>query len=275
MRPNWERSQRRGPAPRPAFACPSGAATVPARRRSKGQALAEFALVLPLMMVLLLAAADFGRVFQSWVELNQAVRVAANFAAQNPDAWGSPGDAAALAEYDRQVRTEVAGINCTMPTTIPAPSFPSGTGTGSPATVTITCTFRVMFPILGDIVGDNTRVTAASTFPIRAGIINGAPVDLVPPTATPIPLQTPTPVPTPTAVPTATPAPTPTPVAMCTVPNVVGKNPSSAANEWSHAGFLAPLIFSPQVPPSYKVGHQNLTSGSSQPCGSAVMTVRP
>jgi hypothetical protein len=51
------------------------------RTASRGQALVEFALVLPLLMVLLLGIADFGRVFQAGIAEEAAVRDAAEAAA--------------------------------------------------------------------------------------------------------------------------------------------------------------------------------------------------
>jgi len=49
---------------------------------SKGQSLVEFALVLPMLLVLLLGLADFGRVFMSGITLEAAARNAAEAAAQ-------------------------------------------------------------------------------------------------------------------------------------------------------------------------------------------------
>ena len=44
---------------------------------SRGQAMVEFALVLPLLALLLVVAIDFGRVFFGWVSLTNAARVGA------------------------------------------------------------------------------------------------------------------------------------------------------------------------------------------------------
>jgi len=52
------------------------------RTASRGQALVEFGLVLPLLMVLLLGVADFGRVFQAGIAEEAAVRNAAEAAAE-------------------------------------------------------------------------------------------------------------------------------------------------------------------------------------------------
>jgi len=50
------------------------------RKHSRGQAVVEFALVLPVMMLVLLIAVDFGRLFFSYIQVNNAAREAANYA---------------------------------------------------------------------------------------------------------------------------------------------------------------------------------------------------
>ena len=74
-----------------------------ARRSPRGQSLVEFALVLPMLIVLLLGVADFGRVFSSGITVEAAARNGAEVAAQeylrNPpgplaDPAPLPGDAA-------------------------------------------------------------------------------------------------------------------------------------------------------------------------------------
>ncbi|CAN5198787.1 hypothetical protein BH23CHL9_BH23CHL9_04030 [soil metagenome] len=55
-------------------------------RTTRGQGLVELALILPLLLLLLLGAIDFGRVFFGWVAVTNASRVGANYAATHPDA---------------------------------------------------------------------------------------------------------------------------------------------------------------------------------------------
>ena len=54
------------------------------RHKSRGQSFVEFALVAPVLLLLLLITLDFGRMFMSYVTLNNAARVAANFGSVNP-----------------------------------------------------------------------------------------------------------------------------------------------------------------------------------------------
>ncbi len=51
-------------------------------RSRRGQSLVEFALVLPMLLVLLLGVADFGRVFQAGITIEAAARNGAEAAAQ-------------------------------------------------------------------------------------------------------------------------------------------------------------------------------------------------
>ncbi len=63
------------------------------RRRTggaRGQGLVEFALVAPVLLLILLLALDFGRAFYSWINLQNASRIGANFAALNTQAGKVP-----------------------------------------------------------------------------------------------------------------------------------------------------------------------------------------
>ena len=68
----------------------------PPVRGRRGQTLVEFALTLPLLLLLLLGIIEFGRIFQAWVTLQNAARTAARYAVtgrydqtifQNTDAY--------------------------------------------------------------------------------------------------------------------------------------------------------------------------------------------
>lgn len=50
------------------------------RRKRKGQTLAEFALTLPILLVLMFGIIEFARIFQAWVTLQNAARAAARYA---------------------------------------------------------------------------------------------------------------------------------------------------------------------------------------------------
>jgi PKD repeat protein len=144
------------------------------RRRSRGQSLVEFAITLPVILLIVMVGIDFGRVFLGWVNLNNTARIAANYAAANSKLL-SAGNAAALASYRQLVANDARTINCALPNPIPAPSYPSGTDLGDDAQVSITCRFGIITPIISSVLGSPIDVSAASVFPIRTGIVAGVP----------------------------------------------------------------------------------------------------
>jgi Flp pilus assembly protein TadG len=255
------------------------------RRSAAGQSLVEFALVLPVLALLMLIALDFGRVFLGWVQLTNAARIAANFAATNPTGWDATANPSVAVEFQRLVDAETARIDCTLPATIADPTFPAGRDIGAPAKVTITCSFSLMTPLISAVVGNPVRVSADAAFPIRAGLITGIPIDPGLPTPAPTPTPTPTPTPAPSSTPTPTPTPSPTPRLNCVVPDFVGKSTKFAQDLWGTsghggtpgAGFLTNLIFNPLVSNNnnYTIGHQSIAGGIQQPCAGTSMTVSP
>lgn len=86
------------------------------------------------------------------------------------------------------------------------------------------------------------------------------------------PTAVPTPAPTATLIPTAEPTPEPTasPRVICTVISLIGVNTSNAQVTWATAGFAGTVMFSPGIPPQYKIGWQSLTPGDEVPCTSDV-----
>ncbi len=152
-------------------------------QRSRGQSLVEFGLVLPVLLLLTLIALDFGRVYLGYINLQNIARIAANFAADNPDAWTAPGDLTAQAEYKNEILNEAKASDCTLPTVagatvVPTPTFTDEGGNGATndlgdlATVGISCNFRLITPIISSIVGTNGNlaVSASAAFPIKSGL---------------------------------------------------------------------------------------------------------
>jgi Flp pilus assembly protein TadG len=56
------------------------------RRRQSAQSLTEFALILPVLMLILLGVVDFGRVFYYWTSIANAAREGARYAITHPTA---------------------------------------------------------------------------------------------------------------------------------------------------------------------------------------------
>ena len=60
---------------------------IPRRRPSAGQSVAEFAIILPVILLLLIGIADLGRLYTSVVAVESAAREAADFGAFDADYW--------------------------------------------------------------------------------------------------------------------------------------------------------------------------------------------
>lgn len=78
-------------------------------RRSSGQAVTEFAIVVPVMMMILLGIADFGRLFASAVAVEAAGREAADYGAFDASYWTTSNVATTVNEMQRRACTAAAG----------------------------------------------------------------------------------------------------------------------------------------------------------------------
>ncbi len=87
------------------------------RRRMRGQSVAEFALILPLMLAFLGLSIDFARVFQAWLTLESATRDAAEAAATNASSSG-----AALTIARRTVCLQAQNVPGFTPSASPSPN---------------------------------------------------------------------------------------------------------------------------------------------------------
>lgn len=200
---------------------------LPWRRQkvSRGQALVEFAMVLPIIALLLVMAIDFGRVFYGWVALNNAARIGANYAASNAEAWFGTDNTtkqAQRAEYIQEIVKDSQAINCSPrpdASNIPAPTFTAADGVtpvigipplGSQARIELSCEMGLITPLASNFFGGGLQLAAASTFTVRSGSIAGIPVGGVVPTATASATATATPTASATATGTASASPTPT-----------------------------------------------------------------
>lgn len=187
---------------------------------SRGQALVEFAFVLPILALLLVMALDFGRVFFGWIAVQNAARIAADFAAGNSSTWGS--DDTQL--YQRLVLDDMRAINCGPPppdsdgqwdvADVPDPVFLDMDGNGEEMNdgdhvqVTLGCRFDVITPLASLIVGNPVELSATATFAINQIIVPAIP----------------TPEPTP-------PGPCPDPVALFTIQETPPKGPGGNATD--------------------------------------------
>ncbi len=174
-------------------------------RRHRGQALVEFALILPIFFMLLAGTLDLGRVAYAQITVTNAAREGAMEAAHQAGngaisyVAGQPCDTSTntvmcrvqLESRDSWVSIQPSDVNLTC-----NPSCTSGIG--NMVTVSVTGHMTLITPLLAGFFGGNTDISFAQS--------STAQIETLPPPG-------PTPVPTATPTPTPTPSPSPTPTA--------------------------------------------------------------
>ena len=174
--------------------------------------MVEFALVLPMLALLLVLTIDLGRVYFGWVALTNASRVGANYAANNAE-WTSDDQIA----FEALINADAAARNCDLD----PPGAPQFSRAGVPvtdpelgdyATVDLTCSFELVTPLASQVLGTGSiALSAESIFPVRDGCASCPP----PP-----------------------PAPEPQPPNQCReIPEVAGLSVAGARLAWQSAGF--------------------------------------
>jgi PKD repeat protein len=192
---------------------------------TRGQALVELALILPILLMFVAGAVDLGRVFYGQITVTNAAREGALEGAVNPTSWqaGQPCNKTSnrvMCRTQNEARNSFVTIAQSDVTMTCVPDCSAGTS-GSPHTVVVSVRghFTLLLPLLNLLVGGpNLTLTASAS-----AMIAMAPTGGIAPTPTPSPSPSPTPTPTPTpsasASPTPTPTPTPTPAPpICSTP---------------------------------------------------------
>jgi Flp pilus assembly protein TadG len=77
---------------------------------SRGQSVAEFAMVAPVLLLLLVGVADFGRVFYTAIELNNAARAGTQYGIQSP---ASGADTAGMIQAAENDGSGISGLTAT------------------------------------------------------------------------------------------------------------------------------------------------------------------
>jgi Flp pilus assembly protein TadG len=123
------------------------------RRRTRGQALVEFAMVLPIFILLLAGMLDFGSALYSRMTVINAAREGARAAVTAPDKTLIQGVVSTAVSNASNGLSIGASATCVAIKTTPAPcNFGSGAGTlakpGDAVDVTVTYTYQTFFPFL-------------------------------------------------------------------------------------------------------------------------------
>jgi len=77
-------------------------------RSIRGQAVVEFAVIVPILLALVGATTDFARVYSTWIAVHSATRAAAEYLATNPDKNVTSANAGTIAAG--AINDEVSGV---------------------------------------------------------------------------------------------------------------------------------------------------------------------
>jgi PKD repeat protein len=160
--------------------------------RWRGQAVVEFALILPVFLLLLLIAVDFGRLFFTHVEVNNAAREGAHFAAKSPtDTLGIATRVGLETNTQSQQGAQSALLTTTeicadyLGASIACSSAAAGVGRGNTIRVNVSQPFTFFTPLINGFFNNNLVLNASAT----ATVLDyaAAPGATSPPGACPLP----------------------------------------------------------------------------------------
>ncbi|MBO9370827.1 MAG: pilus assembly protein [Chloroflexi bacterium] len=115
-------------------------------RKQRGQSLVEFALVLPLLILLLGGVLELGRLFFAYVAVTDAAAEGATYASIYPRATIHQITERAQAASGGLIQLDPSMVQVQRPVLT----------AGAPITVTVTYPFRLITPLLGDLVPGRT-----------------------------------------------------------------------------------------------------------------------
>jgi Flp pilus assembly protein TadG len=144
-------------------------------RDERGVALVEFALLLPVLVVLLFGMLDFGKAFNYWIDGTHLANEGARWAVvnRNPSTSGQT-----LQEYIRSQATTAEyrnGGSTSVPDALKVCiTFPNGTrNVGDPVKVTVRTTYRWMGVLTAEVPGlTDTTLQGTSTMRLEVAPTN-------------------------------------------------------------------------------------------------------
>lgn len=138
------------------------------RNSQRGAVLVEFALVMPLLLVLLLGIVEFGRVLNYWIDETHLANAAARWAAvdKNPGPEGTL-QGSILSEADTRELREGGTKSVPSPAQV-CIAFPDGKAeVGDPVEAQVSVEFNWL-PFVGEAIGvTTTTLTSSSTMRIE------------------------------------------------------------------------------------------------------------
>ncbi len=122
------------------------------RKASRGQSLVEFAMVLPILLILIFGIIEFGMGLRSYISLTNATREGARFAAVGnaPGAYPTDCTGSVATTVVGRVCVAVEGLDLADFTNVSV-SYPNGSSPGNDVRVQADYTYNFITP-LGDLI---------------------------------------------------------------------------------------------------------------------------
>ena len=139
------------------------------RERQRAQAVVEFALIIPVFILLLLMAVDFGRFFFTYIQLNNSAREAVAYAAFNPTTDNASLATIARREANVQGQRGEGAITATSSCVddagiaVACVDATGGAGAGNRITVRLNGTFTFLTPLIGMFWSGGLPVSTSAT----------------------------------------------------------------------------------------------------------------
>ena len=144
------------------------------RRHSKGQALVELAIVLPVMLFLLLGALDLGRLFYAKITVANAAKEGAFVAASGKGTFSASACSASNTVMCAATSEATGGFVTVSSANVTASVCPANATFGSTASVTVKASFHAITPFIGAMLGGQDILLGATAnaqcavFPVAA-----------------------------------------------------------------------------------------------------------
>jgi hypothetical protein len=164
-------------APAPVPATGGGERALRRLRSERGVALTEFALILPVLMLLLIGMLEFGKALNYWIDQTHLANQGARWAAVNRNPSLTPGTQSLQQYIAARANTDELELGGTK--NIQAPlsvfiCFPTGsTNVGQPVRVIVSTTYHWL-PLIGAKVGASVPIRGTATMRIEAKPVNYA-----------------------------------------------------------------------------------------------------
>jgi hypothetical protein len=144
---------------------------VPRLSEERGLALTEFALIAPVLMLLLLAMLDMGKAFNYWIDQTHLANQGARWAAvdQNPGATGGLSLQQFIAADANTEELRLGGTDSVPGALNVVICFPSSNNSvGEPVEVRVSTEYHWL-PIIGEKVGASVTIRGKATMRIERG----------------------------------------------------------------------------------------------------------